>query len=127
MAATALFVGTAKSPGATVSAANTNRDGTGTIVDIYTAGASGGRVDDLVVKATGTTTAGMIRLYKHDGTAYRLLREVSVSVITPSATVQSFESVLTDLAWVFAATHKLAASTHNAENFTVNVSRGGDF
>ncbi len=127
MATTQQFIGTVKSPFARISAANAGRDGTGTIADLYTPGASGGRVDDIAIKAESTTTTGMIRFFHHDGSNYRLLREVSVSAITPSATVQSFEAILTDLAWVIQSGHKLAVSTEKAEVFIVNVTRGGDF
>lgn len=127
MANTPLFVATPKSPQAVVTTANANRDGTGTIVDLMTAGANGSRIDDISIKANGTTTAGMIRLYKHDGSSYRLIREIPVSAIVPSASVASFEFQLTDLALTFQSTHKIAASTHNGESFHVSVNRGGDF
>lgn len=127
MASSQAYIGTPKSPQGRLVTANTNRDGSGTIVDIYTAGASGGRIDDIKIKANGVTTAGMVRLYKHDTVAYRLLTEVNVSAITPSAILAAFEATLTDLALVLAAGHKLAAAPHNGEQFEIHVTRGGDF
>ena len=47
MAAAPIFIGTVKSPTAQISTANTNRDGTGTLGTVYTAGALGGRIDKL--------------------------------------------------------------------------------
>jgi len=110
-----------------VSAANTNRDGTGTIVTVLTAGASGTRVDDITVTATGTTTAGMVRLYLNDGTNSRLWREIAVSAITPSGTVAAFTAALSNLGLVLKTGWSLRASTHNAEAFNVAVTRAGDF
>jgi hypothetical protein len=127
MASNANYAATPKSALAQLSAANTNRDGTGTIVPVLSAGTSGSRIDDIVITATGTTTAGMVRLFLHDGTNARLLREVPVSAITPSATVQAFTASLPNLALVLAPGWSLRASTHNAEAFNVAVTRAADF
>lgn len=116
-----------------ISAANTNRDGTGTVYVILTGGANGTRVDRVNWKATGTTTAGVVRLYLKDtGTpSTRLLAEALVSALTPSATVKSAEGefVRTDgqpLALVPSG-WTLLASTHNAESFDVVATVAGDF
>src|SRR5262249_27101643 len=61
MAATPAFVGTPRTWLGQVSAANTNRDGTGTLVDIVSAGALGSRLDQIEVVAIATTTAGVVR------------------------------------------------------------------
>lgn len=127
MAIQAQFATTPASAAVNISAANTNRDGTGTIVNVETAGASGSRIDDLTITATGTTTAGMIRLFLHDGTNARLWREVPVSAVTPSGTVQAWTAMLTNLALVLQSGWSLRASTHNAESFNVLVTRAGDF
>lgn len=112
---------------AQVTTANTARDGTGTIATVFTAGASGSRIDDVTITAVATTTAGMVRLFLHDGTNARLLREVAVSAITPSGTVAAFTASLTNLALVLQSGWSLRASTHNAETFNVCVTRAGDF
>lgn len=130
MAANGNYAATPRAAVAQVSAANTNRDGTGTLVSVITGAATGTRVDDLVIQATGTTTAGMIRLFLSldGGTTNRLIREIPVAAITPSATVQAFNTQLFDLALLLPnASALLRASTHNAETFNLIVSRGGDF
>lgn len=109
-----------------LSVANTARDGTGTIVDILSAGASGTRVDDIALVAAGVTTAGVVRLFIHNGTSWRLWREVLVTAITPSATVQVWSSYLQNLGLVLKTGWKLGASTHNAETFNVLPTRAGD-
>lgn len=131
MASTPTYAATPKSTVAQVTAANTNRDGTGTIATIYTAGASGSRIDRLNIKAAGTTTAGMLRLFLHDGTNARLLTEVAVFALTPSATVKTFEATLEAystpslMPLLLQTGYSLRASTHNAETFNV-VATGGD-
>jgi len=115
-----------------ISTANTNRDGTGTIGTIFTAGASGSRIDAINIKATGTTTAGMIRLFIHDGTNARLLTELPVLAMSPSATLPAWEAQLTTnnmsqvLPLILPTGYSLRASTHNAETFNV-IAIGGDF
>lgn len=113
---------------AALSVANTNKDGTGTLVDLFTAGAAGSRVDKLVVKATGNTTSGMVRIFVKLGAATaRLLTEIPVNAITPSANLPGFETIVDTLGGLPLPTGaKLQAATHNAEAFVVTAF-GGDF
>ena len=127
MSTSSNYAATPKTAVAQVTTANTARDGTGTLATVFTAGASGSRIDDIAIIATGTTTAGMVRLFLHDGTNARLWREVAVSAITPSATVSPFSSLLGSLALVLQTGWSLRAATHNAETFNVLVTRAGDF
>lgn len=107
--------------------ANTNRDGTGTIVDLVTGGTYGTRVDFVTIKATGTTTGQIVRFFYHDGTAYRLVHEESISAATPSGSVPSFEATWTPAKpWVIPSGKKLAASTHVSEIYNIAV-HGSEF
>jgi len=130
MATSPAFTATPRLGIATLSAANTARDGSGTIVDVFSAGATGSRVEHIDLVARGTTTAGVLRLWIHNGTAYSLWREILVSAITPSTSVAVWSSSVdcSTLAklLVLPTGHKLCASTHNAEAFNV-VAVGGDF
>lgn len=132
MASSAQYVATPKIGLGQVSTANTNRDGTGTIATVFSAGSSGSRIDAINIKAVSTTTAGMIRLFINDGTNTRLITEVPVQAITPSATVPAWEVNLNTnsfsqvLPIIIPNGYSLTASTHNAETFNVNAS-GGDF
>lgn len=106
--------------------ANTNRDGTGTIVDILTGVAAGTRIERVRVKAEVTTTAGMIRIYLYDGTNYRLYTEIVVSAVTVAASTPAFEAeIVTPDLILPSSSYKLAFSTHNAEMFVV-WAHGGD-
>ena len=53
--------------GATVTTANTAKDGTGTVVLLYTAGANGSRLDTIKVRSTGTAVATVIRIFVNNG------------------------------------------------------------
>jgi hypothetical protein len=115
-----------------ISTANTNRDGTGTIGTVFTAGANGSRIDMIDLQATATTTAGMIRLFVHDGTNAILIGELPVTAVTPSGTLPAWTAQLntntmTQLLPITIPTGwSLRASTNNAEAFNV-IAFGGDF
>lgn len=116
---------------AQVSAANTNRDGTGTIVTVTAGTANGRRIDRIYIHATVTTTAGMVRLYIDDGTNVRLWKEVPVTAITVSASASAFDTAIgpTDpfapLLVLPSTSYILKASTHNGEAINL-VCSGGD-
>lgn len=129
------FTGAPRMGAVTISTANTNRDGTGTIATVLASVAAatdttgGTRIDFVDIKATGTTTAGMVRLYvsTDTGTTWRLIREIPVSAITPGASTAAFETQIAlgrDLPAGVA--NLLGASTHAAESFVV-AAWGGDY
>lgn len=132
MATNAQYASTPNVGIAQISTANTARDGTGTIGTVLTAGASGSRVDAIDLKATGTTTAGMIRLFVHNGTTAYLLTEVPVLAVTPSGTSPAWEAQLNTntmtqvLPLILPTGYSLRASTNNAETFNV-IAIGGNF
>lgn len=117
---------------ANISTANTNRDGTGTIGTVLTAGSNGTMVDHIDICATGTTTAGVIRIYitLDSGPTSRLWKEILVGAITPSTTVAAFmrriDCSLPGWELFLPSGYSLRASTHNAETFNVHA-YGGTF
>jgi len=52
-----------------LTAANTARDGTGTVATIFTAGSDGGRVERVRVTADGTNVATVLRIFINNGGA----------------------------------------------------------
>ena len=112
-----------------LSVANTNRDGTGTLVDVFTAGERGSEVRRVTVNATGTTTDGMVHLFIYDGTSARFWKAITVVAITPSGTTEAFSYVLSLLkseALLLERTHILRAAPYKAESFHV-VCEGVDY
>jgi hypothetical protein len=126
MATTPTFTGTPICGIGQVSTANVNRDGTGALNTVLTAGANGTRVFRIHIKATGTTTAGMLRLFVFDGTNARLFREYVVTAITVGAAVKSWDAEEAFYDLVLPVNYILKASTHNAETFNV-IAFGGNF
>jgi hypothetical protein len=93
MSATPSFAATPRTAVAAVSAANTNRDGTGTIVDILPAGASGSRIEEIVVETTGDPADSILTLFLHNGTSYFLFDEIDLgNPAAASTTVPGFRA-----------------------------------
>jgi hypothetical protein len=110
-----------------VSTANSALDGTGTIATIVTAGSNGSLIQLIRVVAIVTTTAGMVRIFLHDGSNARLYKEIPVTAKTPSGTVQAFEAEFEPSEpLVIQSGWSLRASTQNSETFNIHVS-GGDY
>ena len=131
MASTAQFASIPKVGIVNISTANTNRDGTGTIGTVFTAGTSGSRIDKISIQARATTTSGMVRLFIHDGSISFLFKEVPIIAITPAASVPAFQFSLSQeidavLPIVLPNGYSLRASTEKAESFNI-IASGGDF
>lgn len=77
---------------ARLAAANTARDGSGTVATLVTAGANNTRVDKIVVtsaQATAAASSGMVaKLFISDtaGANYRMLQEQLLATVTASTT-----------------------------------------
>lgn len=126
MANTPQFAATAKLGGVLLSVANANRDGSGTLGNVVTAASTlGARLRGVHIRAQGVTTVGMVRLFLHDGTNYHFWKEVPVSAVTPSASVEAFSAHMTESTnpelFPIALPNgwSLRASTHNAEAIRV--------
>ena len=127
MATQAQYASTVRAAVAQVTTANTNRNGTGAIVTVFTAGANGSRIDDISIDAVATTTAGVVRLFINDGTTSYLFQEILVTATTPSTTVAVWNTTLLNQAIIIPSGWSLRASTNNTETFNIIVTRAGDF
>lgn len=127
MAATPQYLTTPSNGLAALTTANTALTGASAVA-VFTAGASGGRIDKVHIHATGATTAGMIRLFLGSAAsvAAGLLYEIPVPAITPSATQPAWSAEV-DLGIVMQANYVLSATTEKTETFDVMVTMGGSF
>jgi hypothetical protein len=108
--------------------ANTNRDGTGTIATLLGAITRPTRVERILIRAAGTTTAGVIRFwYKStSGGTWRLVHELLVTAITPSASIAVYLNEWAPTNGLNMPTlSMLGVSTHNAETFNA-LALGGE-
>lgn len=122
MALSPSFAATPRVASVNISTANTNRDGTGTVATLITGASTGTRIAELVVKAKVTTTAGMVRVFLHDGTNFWFFDEISVAAATVSASVQTTRvSIRYDNLILPNASWSIRVSTHNAESTDVTA------
>lgn len=108
----------------TVSTANSNLDGTGTLSSSIITGASNGtQLMSITIKALVNTTAGMVRIFLYDGSNTKLLKEIQVLAVTKSATAQAFfERVDFDgNGFSLKSGWSIKASTEKAESINVIV------
>lgn len=84
-----------------LTAANTAKDGTGTVVELFTAGANGARIDQIKVRALGTNIATVLRLFVNNGltqataTNNSLIHEVTIAATTLTETAALVDNDIT--------------------------------
>jgi hypothetical protein len=124
---------TANTGTAVINVANTTLTGGTLNTNIWsaiTAGSSatfrGCRIDSLTIKAQGTTTMGMIRIYIFDTTNYRLFKEIPVPAIVQTGTEKAFQYKLDMNGFSLKAGWELRVSTEKAETFSIIV-EGNDW
>lgn len=118
-----------------IDTANTAKDGTGTVVTIFTAGANGARVDRLRYKAKGTNVATVLRVFANNGSTNgtagnnSLIREETIAATTLSevAALANGEIAFTD-GLVLPAGYKLNTTIGTSISAGLHVSAyGGDY
>lgn len=127
MASIPNFTSTSRLTASAVSTANTNRDGTGTIVSLISGVAAGTKIFEVDVQMTVTSTAGMVRLYlsSDSGSTWKLFDEVAIAAATVSASVKGTRvATLYSNLILPSSSYALGASTHNAEASVVTVMAG---
>lgn len=109
----------------TISTANSNLDGTGTLGTLLTAGANGTLIKSVSVIPTGSNSQGIVRLFIYDGTNNRLFKEIEMAAVTDSDKNRRYEVHL-DLDFSLKSGYVLKASTELADAFAV-IAEGLDW
>lgn len=121
MATTPTFASVPRAASALLGAAETNLQVPTTTSTVFTAGASGSKIEELVVEAsnttlTVTTVAGLVYVFLHDGTTFHLFDTIIVTAISGSATVQPFRAsarytnLVIPTAWSVRASQSIAGN-----------------
>lgn len=129
MASSPAFVATPRSYFQIISTGVTTRTISGVtgLTSLFAGGSSGSRVDQIIVRATSTTTAGCIRLFMYSGSGNAtLIDEIAVAALTPGATDSAFNISKTYSNLLVPNGYTLYVCTHNSESFAVHAI-GGDF
>lgn len=132
-----IFTLTPEAATCTIAAANTARDGSGTLVDLFTSGANGSRIDFITftsAQATAAASAARVqRVFLTDtaGINPRLIQEVVLSSVTASNTAIGATSTITFTNGLIINTgQKIQVSQSvygSAADGTHVIARGGDF
>ena len=118
----------------TITDANTAKDGTGTVVTVFTAGANGARVDEIKIKPLGTNVATVMRFFINNGQSNEiaannsLYLEQTLAEATESAVEALAEYAIEPDNLVLPAGYKLNVTlgTEVAAGYQVTV-LGGDY
>lgn len=103
----------------TIATANTAKDGTGTVVTVYTAGSNGSAPIGLVFRAAGSNVATVARIFINNGSSNATpANNTLLAEITLSATTLSETSALADYRWYFPDNFRLPSG------YKVNITIG---
>ena len=96
MATAPAFAATPNCSGATASATlDTSLTAPTNTAVIFTAGASGSKVDELRFLGLGTTVAGVINVFRKRSGTFFLIDQILVTAVTSSTTAVAFQAVRT--------------------------------
>lgn len=108
----------------TISTANSNLDGSGSITTLITCTTNKLVVNEVIIKSLGTTTQGMVRLFLIASDTKYLIREIMVPANVQTGVVESFSSTV-DLQMTLEDTYALGVSTEKAESFSITANAIG--
>lgn len=98
MATAPAFASTPRAASALLGAVETDLQAPAQSSTVFTAGASGSKVEEIVVQASksgsliATTVAGLVYIFLHDGSTYHAFDTITVTAVTASATVPGFRA-----------------------------------
>lgn len=133
MATNAQYAATPKIGSALLTTADTSLTAPTTVGTVFTAGASGSRIDYIDIQGVATTLAGLINLFIFDGTTYFLYTQIPVVAITSSTTSPAFQAVISSNANAnllpinLPTGYSLRATTSVAQTGIRVIAQGGDY
>jgi hypothetical protein len=133
MAASAQYASTPKIGSALLTTADTSLTAPSTVGTVFTAGASGSRIDYIDVQGVATTVASIVNLFIYDGTNYFLYTQIPVQAITSSTTALAFNTSISSnshpnvLPINLPTGHSLRATTSITQTGVRVIALGGDY
>jgi len=130
-----IFVKTPHVEWGTVQTGNTNKNGTGSAIFVFTAGTEGSRIEKIRIANLGTNEACVLRLFVNNGNSNALpenntlIEEIQLSAYTNSdTTAQTVNEYVFEEGLILPANYRLMAtvSTNLTSGLKVTVF-GGDF
>ena len=135
MAQTPAYAATVNNGAALLGTAETDLQSPAQTSVVFTAGANGSKVEEIVVQASksgsliASTVAGLVYIFAYDGSSYHLLDTIAVTLVTASTTVAPFRLSKVYNNLVLKNGWSLRASQSIAGNASVLVVQcfGGDY
>jgi len=134
---TPIFTLTPNCPVVNIAAANTARDGSGTLVTLFTAGANGSRIESVTFTSAQATAAlnsamvGRVFLTDNAGANPRLISEITIAAVTASNSVIGAASTISFSNGLIIPTGCLLKATISVyagvQDQMQVVARGGDY
>ena len=94
-------------------------------VTIFTAGSNGSRLDKVFFCAVASTTAGDVRLFLYDASAYYLWKEINYPTITASTSVAPWQYTLVE-SLVLKTGWTVIGTSDNGDDIHM-IASGGDY
>jgi hypothetical protein len=88
---------------------------------LVTAPATGTKITEVIMQAGVTTTAGMIRLHVVTSGVWRMIDEIPVVAVTPSATVPAWRAVRTYKNLTLKTGQLLSVTVEKSEAFLFHI------
>src|SRR5574343_521640 len=118
-------IGIAKLVSPTALTSRADITGTTGLTALTPTSVNGKRIDRITLKAKETTVAGLIFIWIYDGTTSTLFDEITVTAVTPSTTLASFQDYVDYDRLVLPATHRLFVSSTIDQDLDI-YAHGGD-
>ena len=94
MSTSAQYASTPKIGSALLTTADTSLTAPTTVGTVFTAGASGSRIDYIDIQGVATTVASLVNIFIFDGTNYFLYTQIPVQAVTSSTTAPAFQTMI---------------------------------
>jgi hypothetical protein len=131
MSSAPAFAAAVNNNAALLTTAETSLTAPTTTATVWTAGASGGKIEEIIIEAIGTTVAGLVYVFLHDGTNYRLFDTFQIAAntwtlggaIAPYRVNKTYDNLMMKTGWTLRISQNIAG---NASLLVAHVI-GGDF
>jgi len=94
MSTSAQYASTPKIGSALLTTADTSLTAPTTVGTVFTAGASGSRIDYIDIQGVATTVASLVNIFIFDGTNYFLYTQIPVQAVTSTTTAPAFQTMI---------------------------------
>lgn len=107
--------------------ADTSYTAPSTTVVCFTAGASGSKVEEIIINGNGTTVLGVINLFIKRSSTFYLLDSFAIPVVTPSTTAVNYRFTKTYASLILKSGDTLEATSTVTSQLASIIVNGADF